>query len=126
MRLLRLASALLFIPAIATSQPGGGQQQPRPDMDFKVDIPADDPRITHDLKPVILAAGRHGIPVAGIDRPPAAVATLAAKSTGPSSDSPAQPRVAKSTGTSSWPAGTESNGMPIRPPSLRPHGVDTP
>lgn len=46
MRLLHRAAAFLFVPSLAWSQPGGGQQQPRPDLDFKVDIPADDARIT--------------------------------------------------------------------------------
>src|SRR5690349_6467562 len=44
MRLRFAAALLLFAPALAFSQQGGGQQ-PRPDMDFKVDIPADDPRL---------------------------------------------------------------------------------
>ncbi len=45
MRILRFAAAL-FVPAIALAQPGGQPSQSRPDMDFKVDIPADDPRMT--------------------------------------------------------------------------------
>ena len=39
------AIALLTLPCVAPAQQPGGPQQPRPDMDFKVDIPADDPRM---------------------------------------------------------------------------------
>ena len=47
MRFARLAVLIATIPAVSLAQqPGGGAQQPRPDMDFKVDIPGDDARIT--------------------------------------------------------------------------------
>ena len=48
MRLSRfVAAALLFLPATAFAQgPGGQNTQNRPDFAFKVDIPADDARLT--------------------------------------------------------------------------------
>src|SRR5437870_5470346 len=45
----RLAGMLAFLattPLLSFAQEPAGPQPPRPEMDFKVDIPADDPRMT--------------------------------------------------------------------------------
>ena len=41
-----VALALLTLPSVIAAQGGGGGQQNRPDLNFRVDIPADDARLT--------------------------------------------------------------------------------
>jgi aminobenzoyl-glutamate utilization protein B len=46
-RLLLVATTFVVAPSVSSAQGGGGgQNQRRPDLDFKVDLPADDARLT--------------------------------------------------------------------------------